>query len=288
MGKTHSCKYFRLMADEYIEGELTEAEMREFEAHIAECEECRRELEKIRALNAILRSNRERMPEGLHSRIMSAIEAEPKRKPRGKSAFFRTAAISAACVMLCLSLTVFITLLPMWRGNTGGNADLPADPDYAMGGVTSEECDTATKSESISSPPTDGYIEAESAEISEEMQTPEEMPDEADTPSTEPTAEMAPSTEAEQLTPETAVAETTAEHYFKIQTNSAADAPAEDGNVPHTIYFSQAESANAPGETEITLAILIVSGLLAIASFVAFLISLSSIRNKPINKGDQK
>jgi hypothetical protein len=33
---------------------------------------------------------------------------------------------------------------------------------------------------------------------------------------------------------------------------------------------------------------LIVSGLLAIASFIAFLISLSSIRNKPSNKGDQK
>jgi hypothetical protein len=31
---------------------------------------------------------------------------------------------------------------------------------------------------------------------------------------------------------------------------------------------------------------LIVSGLLAIASFIAFLISLSSIRNKPSNKGD--
>ena len=50
-----------------------------------------------------------------------------------------------------------------------------------------------------------------------------------------------------------------------------------------------AESVSAaPGGDEITLALLIVSGLLAIASFIAFLISLSSIRNKPSNKGDQK
>ena len=42
METTPSCKKFRLWADEYIEGELTAAEMRELEAHIAECEECRK------------------------------------------------------------------------------------------------------------------------------------------------------------------------------------------------------------------------------------------------------
>lgn len=45
--------------------------------------------------------------------------------------------------------------------------------------------------------------------------------------------------------------------------------------------------ATAPGGDDITLALLIVSGLLAIASFIAFLISLSTIRNKTNNKGEQ-
>lgn len=45
--------------------------------------------------------------------------------------------------------------------------------------------------------------------------------------------------------------------------------------------------AKTPGGDDITLAILIVSGLLAIASFIAFLISLSSIRNKPTSKGEK-
>ena len=65
MEKTPSCKKFRLMADEYIEGELTAAEMREFEAHIAECEDCRKEFEELRALKEAIRSAEEEMPEPL-------------------------------------------------------------------------------------------------------------------------------------------------------------------------------------------------------------------------------
>ena len=44
------------------------------------------------------------------------------------------------------------------------------------------------------------------------------------------------------------------------------------------------EVSKAPGGEDITLALLIVSGLLAIASFIAFLISLSSVRRIPPKK----
>ena len=42
--------------------------------------------------------------------------------------------------------------------------------------------------------------------------------------------------------------------------------------------------ADTPGGVEITMALLVVSGLLAIASFIAFLISLSAVRNIPSKK----
>jgi glucan phosphoethanolaminetransferase (alkaline phosphatase superfamily) len=57
-----------------------------------------------------------------------------------------------------------------------------------------------------------------------------------------------------------------------------------------TVLFSipicaeAAEISKAPGGDDITLALLIVSGLLAIASFIAFLISLSSVRRVLSNK----
>ena len=309
MGKNHSCKYFRLQMDEYIEGELSEAEMREFEAHIAECEECRRELESMRALNAIMRSNREKTPEGLHARIMTAVRSEPSRKPRRTAAFFRSASVFAACIALCLCITAIFTMMPLWQENTGGG--LPDDPMFA-----STE-DGAEKVETLPSLPTDS--EAEVTEIPEDV-TPEpeeitsalEMTDEAivteaiesvegeltfvvaesaappaETEAPEMTAvpEMtaAPESMTEPETmekPETdapSEAETTEKHYFKGDT------------VTVPTYDASSEKLSAPGGEEITMALLVVSGLLAVASFIAFLISLSSVRTGAHKKdGEEK
>ena len=276
METTPSCNKFRLWADEYIEGELTAVEMREFEAHLAECEECRKELEELRALKEAIRSAKEEMPNGLHSRIMASIEAEPKKTTRRKVAFFRSAAISVACVMLCLSATLAITMIPMWRSGTGGE-ELPNDPQYSLEDIIVEECITEPKPESALSKPEDGNIEAE--------QTFEAVVD--------PAPEVAPGDTSP--IPETIASEMTAVD----ETEAVMQAPIEDSvdtmlavdaDTKVSIRFEQpaAESSSAPGGEEITLALLIVSGLLAVASFIAFLISLSSIRNKPTNKGDQK
>lgn len=286
MEKTPSCKKFRLMADEYIEGELTAAEMREFEAHIAKCEECRKELEELRALKAAIRSAEEEMPEGLHSRIMASIEAEPKKAPRRKTAFFRGAAISVACVMLCLSATLAIAMIPMWRSNSGG-AGLPNDPQYSLDNTIAEECITEMKPESALSKPTDENLEAEQTYASVEDPAPEVAP--SDTiPIPENTFEESMSV-AETVQPETvAVAET-----IIPETEAEMQAPAEDitenatkdGAETQKIYQDAApESSSVPGGEEITIALLIVSGLLAVASFVAFLISLSSVRTASVKK----
>ena len=271
METTPSCKKFRLWADEYIEGELTAAEMREFEAHIAECEECRKELEELRALKETIKSAEKEMPDGLHSRIMASIEAEPKKTTRRKVAFFRSAAISAACVMLCLSATLAITMIPMWRSGSG--AGTPNDPQYSLDNTVAEECITEMKSESALSKPEDGNIEAE--------QTFELVVD--------PAPEVAPSDTAP--IPETIVSEMTAvdetEAVMQAPSEEAADTILSvDADTKVSIRLEQpaTESSSAPGGEEITLALLIVSGLLAVASFVAFLISLSSVRTSSVKK----
>lgn len=271
METTPSCKKIRLWADEYIEGELTAAEMREFEAHIAECEECRKEFEELRALKKAIKSAEKEMPAELHSRIMASIEAEPKKTTQRKVAFFRSAAISAACVMLCLSATLAITMIPMWRSGSG--AGTPNDPQYSLDNTVAEECITEMKSESALSKPEDGNIEAE--------QTFELVVD--------PAPEVAPSDTSP--IPETIVSEMTAVD----ETEAVMQAPSEesadtilsvDADTKVSIQLEQpaTESSSAPGGEEITLALLIVSGLLAVASFVAFLISLSSVRTSSVKK----
>ena len=278
MEKTPSCKKFRLMADEYIEGELTAAEMREFEAHIAECEDCRKEFEELRALKEAIRSAEEEMPEGLHSRIMASIESEPKKKPRRKAAFFRSAAISVACVMLCLSATLAITLIPMWRSGTGGEG-LPNDLQCSLENSVVEECNTEMKTESALSKPTDENIEAEQTSA----------------PALDPAPEVAPSdtipentfeesmSVAETAQPETMIPETEAE--MQAPAEEVTESATKDGaETPITYQDAAPEASSVPGGEEITLALLIVSGLLAVASFVAFLISLSSVRTSSDKK----
>ncbi|MBR6578657.1 MAG: zf-HC2 domain-containing protein [Clostridia bacterium] len=289
MEKTPSCKRFRLMADEYIEGELTAAEMREFEAHIAECEECHKEFEELRALKEAIRSAEEEMPEGLHSRIMASIESEPKKKPRRKAAFFRGAAISVACIMLCLSATLAITLIPMWRSGTGGEG-LPNDPQFSLEDTIVEECN---KSDSALSQPTDENIEAEQTSASAQDPAPEVAP--SDTiPIPENTFEESMSV-AETAQPETMIPETMIPETMTPETEADMLAPAEkvtesatkDGAETQITYQDAApEASSVPGGEEITLALLIVSGLLAVASFVAFLISLSSVRTSSAEKSN--
>lgn len=284
MEKTPSCKKFRLMADEYIEGELTAAEMREFEAHIAECEDCRKEFEELRALKGAIRSSEEEMPEELHSRIMASIESEPKKKPRRKAAFFRGAAISVACVMLCLSATLAITLIPMWRSGTGGEG-LPNDPQYSLEDTIVEECN---KSDSALSQPTDENIEAEQTSASAQDPAPEVAP--SDTiPIPENTFEesmsVAETAQPETMIPETMTPETEANMLAPAE--KVTESATKDGAETQITYQDAApEASSVPGGEEITLALLIVSGLLAVASFVAFLISLSSVRTSSAEKSN--
>ena len=290
MENTPSCKYFRSLADQYIEGELTAEQTRELEAHIAECEECRREFDELKALKDAIRSSRAELPEGLHERIMSAVKSEPKKKPARRHVFYRGAAISAACFMLCISFVVILSMMPF--GKSGSGNDVPDDPLYAsteavmteISEEKSEVADVLAPLDTVAEPEiptTENVAEpTEATRLEETMTVAEGAPvSSTATPSESPAPEVTASAEtdvpvdgaADAVEPETT------KHYFKGQASgsSLSDKPS-------------AEATYAPGGEEITMALLVVSGLLAVASFVAFLISLSSVRNTPHKKDKEE
>lgn len=294
MEKTPSCKDIRILADEYIEGELTDAQMRDIETHVAECEECRKEFEELRALKEAICSAKAEIPDELHSRIINAI---PAKKQKTRKIFYRIAAVSAACLVFCLSIGVFLATMPFT--NQGG--EVPPDPMYAQTDkATIEECNTTPQNAGGSSTPTDENIEPEKTNAAVEMPSTEapsvaETAEETKTVAEEmpapdsPVDTEAPSVAEKTSAPETdAKPETVAAETSKSNNKDGinySEAESSPGSIE--IMFPSPEAADAPGADDITLAILIVSGLLAVASFVAFLISLSSIRNSPGKKENE-
>ena len=88
---------------------------------------------------------------------------------------------------------------------------------------------------------------------------------------------------AETAQPETMIPETEAE--MQAPAEEVTESATKDGaETPITYQDAAPEASSVPGGEEITLALLIVSGLLAVASFVAFLISLSSVRTSSDKK----
>lgn len=310
MEQTPSCKYFRLLADEYIEGELTGEEMREFEAHIAKCPECRKEFEELSALKEMLAETDEEIPEGLHERIMSAVSSEIKPR-RGRLRLLRRAAISAACAVICLSLTVAFTLMPLWREGTGSGL-----PEGEITNSSAEKVDVQTDmsfsvNDNAENIPSD---ESESILVTPESTAAEDRLPEAE-PSSDESGEISfavpestagskiPDTIPETAIPETAKPATEAPIVETDSPATEADAietpseikPAGDDNTStslsadaDTILTASSEANTTLGGEEITFALLIISGLLAVASFIAFLISLSSVRNTPSKKNREE
>lgn len=297
MKRTPSCKYYRLLADEYIEGELSGEVMHDFEAHIASCPECRTELEELRALKEMLAASNEEIPDGLHGKIMSAVRDEARPRRSCKRALMRTA-VSAACAVLCLSLALIFTVLPLWQENTG--SDVPEDHTAAgtneeikhdtVATVDAENAptspaDSVPTADSVAEEPDQSPIETDVLKPDGGMSEAEVIPPVSTSAAEDVTFDVsespspAPGTSAEADKPETEEAATelpeAIETFAETLPISADINASEDADGEFEVF---PEANKAPGGDEITLALLVVSGLLAVASFIAFLISLSSIR----------
>lgn len=286
MANKHSCEKFDRMMDDYIDGLLSDKDREKLEAHLSTCEECRRSLRFAIALRKMIHNSAEIPPEALHGRIIESVKKDRRDKSRKK--LIRLGTIAAAFALICISSAVAFAMLP---GNHR-TPDLPEDDPIAEATLSTitpsiDNAFSAEKdeAESIKEPeappatdfapeyPAEGtFAEAEEIDSAEIAEQPEMVATDA----------IAPSPTTEALTsPETILSETMADATQSVALENAS--AAEDRN-QSVLPEPESTTSGRPGGEEITLALLIVSGLLAIASFIAFLISLSSVRRSPSNK----
>ena len=104
-----NCEYFEELCSSSLDGELTRAQKRELEAHLAECPACAAYLEDLKLIRTAWGDLKEPLPEQLHEKIMSGILEEaqskvvPIEKKKRRPPVFTMIAAAAACVMLVMS-----------------------------------------------------------------------------------------------------------------------------------------------------------------------------------------
>ncbi len=118
----------------YMDGELSEKRHALVKEHLASCESCRRHLEEMLELEAILKESLPvpPLPEGLTQRIMAeareSLSAKPQRSPHwwpvewiyGLSAPMKAAAVVAVMLALLIGISIDGRWMPV--GHSSGQA----------------------------------------------------------------------------------------------------------------------------------------------------------------------
>lgn len=77
-----SCEQFRLLIDDFIEGELRPSLSADMELHSVSCAECARAYSETKQLLAVARSLRDLpIPQGVHVRLMAALQNRLSKDP---------------------------------------------------------------------------------------------------------------------------------------------------------------------------------------------------------------
>ena len=103
------CEYFEELCLMALDGELSRAQKRELDAHLAECPACTAYLEDLKLMRTAWGDVKEPLPEALHEKIMSGVveearkKAAPAAKRKRRPPVFTMIAAAAACVMLVVS-----------------------------------------------------------------------------------------------------------------------------------------------------------------------------------------
>ncbi len=128
--KTASCEDIRELMFDYIDGAPSDSDAAAFEAHIAECEACRRELAERREMLALVKASAAAAPSALYGRVMAEVEKTPQDKKiltprlRVKPWMGSLAAVAAAVMILVVG-----------RGFLSQSTEmLDAEPDAARAG----------------------------------------------------------------------------------------------------------------------------------------------------------
>ena len=125
-----NCEEYRAMISCAVDGELTEEEQRQLDAHLMACEDCRVYRNALRSLSEALQTPVE-APAALRSSVMGSVRAEMRKK---KIRAFRRYGSLAACLVLIASLG----LLPRMGKAKSAEAPMMLQAAPAAGTVMNE------------------------------------------------------------------------------------------------------------------------------------------------------
>jgi len=129
------CQEARVLISARLDGELSQQEERELDAHLAGCPACRELAEDLSALRLSLEAlEDEPAPAGLASRVMEQIrasETEKKAVPLFRRPQIRALACLAACAALCIGLYAASQARKSAELSAGFQADARALPEAA-------------------------------------------------------------------------------------------------------------------------------------------------------------
>ena len=94
-----NCEQAMIAMSAYLDGELKKEEQAELTAHLAECEDCRRLLNKLRGAEDAFCEAQAEAPETLHESVMAQIRTEAKRKEKRPVHILWAAAAAAAVIV---------------------------------------------------------------------------------------------------------------------------------------------------------------------------------------------
>ena len=192
-----NCEQMNELLSAWLDGELSENEQRQMQAHLEQCAQCRALFEQLQALHTSF-SDLEELPapEGFAQRVMECVEKETKPKvvPLFKRPQVRSFAALAACAVLFVGFGRVV-----WNGKAEEGCAAPEAANFAA--------DYAPAPESAAVE----YSMGEPAECAPQA------PAEAEVPAMEPTAPA----------PEMTV-QATQEKSAPLETNISADSAREE------------------------------------------------------------
>ena len=102
-----NCEQMNELLSAWLDGELSENEQRQMQAHLEQCAQCRALFEQLQALHTSFSDMEEiPAPEGFAQRVMDRVrtESKPKVIPLFQNRQMRGFAAMAACAVLCVGL----------------------------------------------------------------------------------------------------------------------------------------------------------------------------------------
>lgn len=128
-----NCIYFEAQIPEYLDGELTEAERAEFEAHLEGCTSCQKALEETRALFADIKCGAQNVPAELKKNVMAAVSLEKRAKKYSGRSLIRTLGGVAACLAVVIGVVAAFPHFMQEERKLIGSAEVndAAAPQYS-------------------------------------------------------------------------------------------------------------------------------------------------------------